>query len=122
MLYNESHCLIYPSSYEGFGLPILEAMSAGCPVIANSIPSLEETGGNAAVYLESLDAEEIVGKVKGLEDEVARTSMIRKGLERSRDFSCERMAMETLRLYEDALRYRKALVPRSAAVQATNRP
>lgn len=100
-LYNAATAFVMPSHYEGFGLPILEAMSCGCPVITSKHGSLPETAGEAAYYVDSNSSENIaLGIKKVFEDEKLRQDLIQKGLVHVKKFSWEKAAGETLRAYE----------------------
>lgn len=100
-LYNEAFCLLYPSSYEGFGIPLLEAMRAGCPFIALHASSIPEVAGNAGVLLSALDLEEAWHAVDLIR--ANREQFVQTGLERSQCFSWDRCYSETTKLYKDLL-------------------
>jgi glycosyltransferase involved in cell wall biosynthesis len=88
---------IFPSLYEGFGIPPLEAMAAKVPVILANNSSLPEVGGGAALYFDAEKPEDLADKIeKVLEDENLRSEMIAKGLEQIKKFSWEKCARETL--------------------------
>jgi glycosyltransferase involved in cell wall biosynthesis len=95
---------VFPSRYEGFGLPVLEAMSLGVPVITSNVSSLPEIAGRGAALLVDPDstAELTLAMKHLLEDETKRAELGRRGLERSTEFSWERMAGQTLEVYEEA--------------------
>lgn len=95
-LYTQAFCFILPSLYEGFGIPILEAMSYGCPVITSINSSLPEIGGDACLYLTPDDVHDLVDEIESLKDEKLRTEMIKKGKERVKQFSWEKSAKETI--------------------------
>jgi len=97
---------IFPSLYEGFGLPILEAMSLGTPVITSNLSSLPEiTGRQAAVLVDPNKQSEITEAISQiLTDEGLRESLKIKGRERAGDFSWENCARETLNIYENAVK------------------
>ena len=104
-LYRKASCFVYPSFYEGFGLPPLEAMACGCPVIVSNVSSLPEVCGDAAHYVDPSSAESIAeGMHKILDDESLRQSMIQRGLERARLFSWEKSAAEHLKLFDEILK------------------
>lgn len=100
-LYSKAICFVLPSLYEGFGLPVLEAMQNGCPVITSKISSLPEAGGDAAIYINPLDPLDIAAKIeKVLADKQLREKMIKKGYEQVEKFSWEKSAQETLKVLE----------------------
>jgi glycosyltransferase involved in cell wall biosynthesis len=85
--YNNSFCLVYPSSYEGFGLPILESMAAGCPVITCSNSSIVEISGGNAILIPNSNPENIFNSLIQLKDFEFRTNLILKGIEHSKNFN-----------------------------------
>lgn len=92
---------IFPSLYEGFGLPLIESMACGTPVIASNTTSLPEVAGDAGYYVDPMNIESIATGIKTVvEDEALRTIMREKGLSRSKLFTWDR----TARLIEDALK------------------
>jgi glycosyltransferase involved in cell wall biosynthesis len=103
-LYNRAALLAYPSLYEGFGLPPLEAMAAGCPVAVSQTSSLPEVVGDAGLYFDPRDPEAIAGAVRRILDSSRlRSELAGRGLERSRAFSWARAAELTRAIYEEAL-------------------
>ncbi len=103
-LYNIAFAFVYPSFYEGFGLPILEAQACGCPVIASRQSSMPEVGGDGALYIDPHKSESIVRALQSfLKDESLRAEMIEKGLRNKDRFSWERCAQETEDLYKRVL-------------------
>lgn len=100
-LYNCADLFVLPSLFEGFGLPALEAMACGCPVIVSNVASLPEVVGDAGLTFNPLNHIELANKMEQvLTDEVLRKKMKRKGLKRARMFSWERTARETLEVYK----------------------
>lgn len=96
-VYKNAICYVLPSLYEGFGLPVLEAMSYGCPVITSDVSSLPEAGGDAALYVDPKNVEDIAKKMKlVLEDASLRKALIEKGEKQIKKFSWEKTARETL--------------------------
>jgi glycosyltransferase involved in cell wall biosynthesis len=86
---------VFPSLYEGFGLPPLEAMACGCPVISSNAASLPEVCGDAVLYIDPHSPEDIAEKIRQvLSDDSLRNELKRKGLERAREFSWEKCADE----------------------------
>lgn len=102
LLYKNALCLVLPSLYEGFGLPILEAMQNGCPVITSNVSSLPEAGGDAALYIDPTNVDDIVSKISMLlKDEKLREELVKKGYQQVKKFSWEKTARETLKVLEE---------------------
>lgn len=98
--YSSAALLAYPSLYEGFGLPALEAMACGCPVVTSNISSLPEVVGDAGIMINPYDADNLAEMMRQvLIDNELRNNMIRKGLERSKKFSWEKTAEQTQEVY-----------------------
>jgi glycosyltransferase involved in cell wall biosynthesis len=103
-LYSEARALVFPSLYEGFGLPPLEAMGCGCPVVTSNAASLPEVCGNAAYYIDPFSIESIAeGIYKVISDQNLRSTLIGRGLERAKLFSWEKAAKEVLDIFEEVL-------------------
>lgn len=101
MLYNLAIALLFPSLYEGFGLPVLEAMQSGCPVITSKNGSLPEVAGGAAYYVSANDIDSIAAGIKGIEaNQALRKQLIEKGLEQAKKFSWNKTASQTVHIYE----------------------
>lgn len=101
-LYQQASCFIYPSLYEGFGLPILEAMACGCPVITSNRGAMKEVAGNAARLVNPKNSHAIADAVTELLTSTELVSVVRKkGLNRAAQFSWDRTAKETLSVYND---------------------
>ena len=101
-LYSNVAALIYPSFYEGFGLPIIEAMSFGCPVISSNGGSLQEVGGNGIEYFNPSDVDDISFKLeKILSSTEILNNQIKYGIKRSQNFSWEKCAKETIKVYKN---------------------
>lgn len=95
-----ARAFVYPSLYEGFGLPVLEAMACGVPVLASNVSSLPEVVGDAGLLVDPCDVDVIArGMVRLWQDEALRHELSRRGLERARGFSWERTASQTLSAY-----------------------
>ncbi len=100
--YQNALFFILPSLYEGFGLPVLEAMQYSCPVITSNVSSLPETGGDAALYIDPESVLDITSKMEKLaNDENLRKEMIEKGKKQVAKFSWEKTAKETLKVLEE---------------------
>lgn len=100
-LFSAAKLFVFPSLYEGFGLPVLEAMASGIPAITSNRSSLPEVGGNAVLYAEPLDVEGMTELIsKGLFDEEWREQAIQRGLNLSKCFSWHRCAEETAAIYQ----------------------
>lgn len=96
-LYKQAEFFILPSLYEGFGLPVLEAMQQGCPVITSNVSSLPEVGGDAALYVDPENTSDIKEKMeKLLTDKTLQKDLIEKGKKQVKKFSWEKTAQETL--------------------------
>jgi len=103
-LYNGAELFVFPSLYEGFGLPVLEAMACGTPVITSNSSSLPEVAGDAALLIDPYDVDAIAGAMKQvLSDPALASTMRKKGLDRAQQFTWERTARETLAVYEQVL-------------------
>ena len=102
-LYNQAVCLAYPSAYEGFGIPVLEAQRAGCPVIAYNASSIPEVIGNTPLLLNELTISEFHSKLEILKDKASRDEIINAGLENSKRFSWDKMGNEYVALYKELL-------------------
>lgn len=101
-IYNLSSLLVLPSLYEGFGLPALEAMACGVPVVSSSASSLPEVVGNAGILFDPYDISDISDKVyQVLMDKGLRQDLIEKGFKRVGDFSWDRAAKQTLDVYRE---------------------
>lgn len=98
---NAADLFVYPSVYEGFGLPPLEAMACGTPTLVSDGTSLPEVVGNAALKVDPLDTEALARAiVRALTDEALRRALARAGPERARQFSWQQTALDTLTVYE----------------------
>jgi alpha-1,3-rhamnosyl/mannosyltransferase len=100
-IYNGAMALVYPSLYEGFGLPIVEAMACGCPVICSDAASMPEVAGDAALFINPRKSEELSSAIESVVlDEEIRTDLISKGHAQAKNFSLERTARETLDVFQ----------------------
>jgi len=104
LLYKSAKIFVFPSLYEGFGIPVLEAMSNGCPMALSNTSSLSEVGGDAAMYFDPTNSESICNTLNiCLFDDQVRTELTRKGRERVKLFSWENTAKATAVVYAKVL-------------------
>jgi glycosyltransferase involved in cell wall biosynthesis len=102
--YQCASAFVYPSFSEGFGLPILEAMACGAPVIASNVPALPEVGGNAALYANPWSDGEFFDQVlRVLTEETLRNDLSARGIKHAREFSWHRTAQATLDVYRSVI-------------------
>ena len=100
-LYAGARLFVYPSLYEGFGLPVLEAMASGVPVVTSNVSSLPEVVGDAALSIAPEDTDALVAALyRGLQDQYWRAGAIAAGLERASQFSWERCVQQTIAVYQ----------------------
>ena len=100
LLYASAKILLYPSFYEGFGLPILETMACGVPVVTSNVSSMPEAGGDAALYIDPKDVDDIKKKLDQImEDKDLRDDLIKKGFAQSKKFTWKKCAEETAEVY-----------------------
>lgn len=103
-LYNGADLFVYPSLYEGFGLPPLEAMACGCPVVISNTSSLPEVVGDAGVFFDPYNVDDLVRSIyEVLTDSAQKEKLVRKGLDRAKQFSWEKCARETIEVYMSVL-------------------
>lgn len=104
-LYQKALGFVYPSLYEGFGLPVAEAMANGCPVIASDCTSIPEVAGSAALYIDPTDSENMLETfVQFMESPNLRNELSKKGLEQSKKFSKEKFISGMIDLFEEAVK------------------
>jgi alpha-1,3-rhamnosyl/mannosyltransferase len=103
-VYSAAELLVYPSLHEGFGLPIVEAMACGLPVVCTRAADPDELAADAAVYVSGHDADELAQAIEHLDDGPRRERAIAAGLEQARRLSWQRCAEETRAVYQAAFR------------------
>ncbi len=104
-LYNQARIVLHPSYYEGFGLPLVEAMAAGVPVVTSTVSSMPEVVGPAAVLVSPADVDAIAGALRRLDqDELLRERLITAGHERLGLFDWAETVKSTLKIYRDVVR------------------
>ncbi len=104
-LYNGAYCCAFPSLYEGFGLPILEAMSCGTPVITSNVSSLPEVAGDAAITVNPYDIDALTHAIKKvMDDQNLYQTLVQKGFERAKLFSWDKSARQLRDIYATLLR------------------
>jgi len=101
ILYNNAFTLIYPSNYEGFGIPVIEAMKAGCPVIALNASSIPEIAGNAGLLLDELNTKKVKEYFTLLKNNSERDIIITQGLNQAKKFSWQKCCLETEEFYKE---------------------
>ena len=104
LFYSKANVFVYPSHYEGFGLPVLEAMTLGAPVVTSNTSSLPEVAGDAALLIDPNDPIHLANAVlKVISDSQLRNELIQKGKARAKLFSWDKTAQETLNAYKSLL-------------------
>jgi glycosyltransferase involved in cell wall biosynthesis len=108
-LYAKAVAFVFPSLYEGFGIPVLEAFAAGCPAILSNTSSLPEIGGNGAAYFDPYSIDDMRAVVERvITSEALQKDLIRHGKKQVKKFSWEKCAKETMNVYESALQTPRA--------------
>jgi glycosyltransferase involved in cell wall biosynthesis len=103
-LYSNASIFVFPSLYEGFGIPLLEAMSFNCPVVCSNTSSFPEVAGDAADYFDPCNLEEMISSIESVAFSTEkRNHLIERGLERIKLFSWEKCAEKTLKVYSSLL-------------------
>ena len=102
-IYQSAETFVYPSVYEGFGIPILEALHSGIPVVAATGSCLEEAGGEHSLYVSPHDVEGLAAAIARTQEPSLRATMIEEGLKWAQRFTQEQMARETMECYRKVL-------------------
>ncbi len=101
VLMSMAQVFVFPSFYEGFGLPVIEAMACGAPVIATNVTSIPEVGGDAALYFEAGDSDGLKDRIEQLLDDLTlREDMKKRSLQRAEEFSWDRTAQNMEKVFE----------------------
>lgn len=103
ILYNNAFCLLYPSLYEGFGIPVIEAQKAGCPVIAGANSSISEVIGTGGIALDKLDVDNIIDAMTVLDRGKYRNEVINLGFENAKRFSWDKTYDQTNNIYKSLI-------------------
>lgn len=98
-LYNQAIGFVYPSLYEGFGLPLLEAMACGCPIVASNIPAAREVAGDCPIYFEPAEVESLLAAFEMVLSEKHDSARVKLGLEWVKQYSWDETARQTLDVY-----------------------
>ena len=99
-IYNGATALVYPSLYEGFGLPIVEAMACGCPVICSNAASMPEVAGDAALFIDPRNSDELAATIETVvQNDNVREDLVRRGFKQAGKFSWQRTAQETMEVF-----------------------
>jgi glycosyltransferase involved in cell wall biosynthesis len=103
--YRQAAAFVYPSLYEGFGMPLLEAMSMDCPVVSSDSSCMPEIAGDAALYFDPANADQLAAQIIRLTNEpMIRNQLLINGRERLKQFSWEKCASETLAVYQSNIK------------------
>lgn len=104
LFYKNARCFVFPSMYEGFGIPVLESMACGCPIVLSNASSFPEVAGNAGIYFDVNNSQDLKDKVeKVLKNENYRNDYIQRGLEQVKKFDWETASLQCLELYKKAI-------------------
>ncbi|MDP3888608.1 MAG: glycosyltransferase family 1 protein [bacterium] len=102
-IYNLATVYCQPSFYEGFGLPVLQAMSCGCPVVSSQTGSLQEIAGEAAIFVDPYKVEQIAGGLEKMTDEKTRKEFVDEGFKQVKKYTWEKTAKEVIDVYKKVL-------------------
>ena len=98
--------MLYPSSYEGFGIPIIEAMKTGCPVVSTNFSSIPEIAGDAAILVKKINKDSFIEAIKLLENKSFKKKLIKRGLTQVNKFNWDKCYLETLKFYEQVYNWK----------------
>ena len=102
LLYNAANLVVYPSLYEGFGLPVIEAMACGTPVITSNTSSMGEAAGGAAILIDPYSVDDIANAIENtISNKEVQNNLIQKGFRQAKKFSWEKAAQETVKVFEE---------------------
>jgi len=103
-IYQMATALIYPSIFEGFGIPVLEALASGLPVITSNVSCLPETGGDAAFYIDPTSTDELAASMKRVfTDDALRAQMVEKGFVQAEKFSLQNSSEAVMKVYKNVM-------------------
>lgn len=109
-LYNGARFFVYPSLYEGFGLPVLEAMACGCPVITSHVSSLPEVAGDAALLIDPTDVAGLASAMQQMWLDKARAhACVQRGFQQAKKFTWDRCAQETIAVYDQVFKSQQGI-------------
>ena len=100
-LYSKATAFVFPSLYEGFGIPVLEAFATGCPAVLSNTSSLPEIGADAAIYFDPYSIDDMRAQIdRVISSSILQNELVKKGKERAKQFSWEKCARETMEVYK----------------------
>ena len=108
VFYKKAMCFVFPSIYEGFGIPVLESMACGCPIVLGNHSSFLEVAGEAGVFFDLNNSQDLKNKIESLvTNESLRKEFSLKGLKQVKKFNWEKAAQECLRVYHKAVQIKR---------------
>ena len=103
-LYNCALAFVFPSLYEGFGIPLLEAMACGCPIVASRIPTSIEVAGEVPFYFDPTDIDSLLSALDDVYQQDNVSQKVSAGLEHIKKYSWDKTAQETIAVYQNLMR------------------